>query len=133
MLQVKNFDHTIAIAAFTNDLWDKDFIKFLIKKMPKVFFNLLLREEKYINAKEVMALKYQGYDKTAKKEKEEKYHSRRRSLRRDHQLRKKSLNLRTYPSVHAIEAFKKRVSHHHGKEEPSNSSSTNEKWHNQKR
>ena len=73
-LQVKEFDHTIAIAAFTSGLRDKDFTKSFTKKSPKVFVNLLLIDEKYINAEKAMAIKYQGHDKTAKKDKKERYH-----------------------------------------------------------
>ena len=72
-LQVKDFDHTVAIAAFTNDFKDKDFTKSLTKKPPKVFADLLLRA-KYINAKESMVIKYQGHDKPTTEEKEERYH-----------------------------------------------------------
>ena len=79
-LQVKDFDYTVTIAAFTNGLKDKDFAKSLTKKPPKVFADLLLRAKKYINAKEAMAIKYQGYDKVAK---EEKYHQIGRSPRCD--------------------------------------------------
>ena len=73
-LQVKNFDHTIAIAAFTNGVRDKDFIRSLTKKPPKVFADLLLRAKKYINTEEAMAIKYQSHDKPAKEEKKERYH-----------------------------------------------------------
>ena len=40
MLQVKDFDHTVTIATFTNGLKDKDFTT-LTKKLPKVFTDLL--------------------------------------------------------------------------------------------
>ena len=70
-LQVKDFYHTVIIAAFTNGLRDRDFKNSLTKKPPKVFVDLLLRVEKYINAEEGMAIKYQSHDKVIK---EEKYH-----------------------------------------------------------
>ena len=44
-LQVKDFDHTVTIAAFTNGLKDKDFTKSLTKKPSKVFTDLLVRME----------------------------------------------------------------------------------------
>ena len=58
MLQIKDFDHIITIAAFINGLKDKDFTKSLTKKLPKVFANLLMRAEKYIKAEEAMTIKY---------------------------------------------------------------------------
>ena len=74
MMQVKEFDHIIAITAFTSGLKDKDFTKSFTKKSPKVFVNLLLIDEKYINAEKAMAIKYQGHDKATQKDKEERYH-----------------------------------------------------------
>ena len=76
---------------------DKDFTRSLTKKWPKVFVDLLLRAKKYINTKEAMAIKYQGHDKSAREEKEERYHQRGRSPRhdRDHQQRRR--NPRAFP------------------------------------
>ena len=71
------------MTAFTNGLRDKDFTKSLTKKPLKVFIDLLLRVEKYINTEEAMTIKYQSHDKVAEKDKEEKYHQRGRSPRRD--------------------------------------------------
>ena len=48
-LQVKDSDHTIAIAVFTNGVKNKDFTRSLTKKPPKAFLDPLLRVEKYIN------------------------------------------------------------------------------------
>ena len=76
-LQVKDFDHIVAIATLTNSLRDKEFIKSFTKKSPKAFADLLLRAKKYINAKEATTIKYQSHDKIAKRDKEEKYHQRR--------------------------------------------------------
>ena len=76
MLQVKDFDHTVSIVVFTNALRDKDYTKSLTMKSPKVFIDLLLRVEKYINVEEAMAIKYQSHDKVAKRDKEETYHQR---------------------------------------------------------
>ena len=92
MLQVKDFDHTVAIAAFTNGLRDKDFTKSLTKKPPKVFVVLLLRVKKYINVEDAMAIQYQSHDKAVEKDKKEKYHHKGMSPRSncDHQQRKRS-------------------------------------------
>ena len=73
MLQVKDLDHTVVIAAFTNGLKDEDFTKSLTKKPPKVFANLLLKGKKDINEKKAMAIKYQGHDTITKEDKEERY------------------------------------------------------------
>ena len=99
-LQVKDFNHIVAIAAFTNDLRDKDFTKSLIKKPPKVFADLLLRAKKYINTKKAMAIKYQSHEKVVK--------------------------YKNLPPIHTIKTVKKRGPHYHGKGELSNSSSANE-------
>ena len=80
---MKDFDHIVAIVAFTKGLRDKDFTKPLTKKLPKVFANLLLWDKKYINMEKAMVIKYQGLDNAAKEDKEERYHPRGRNLRRD--------------------------------------------------
>ena len=58
-VQVNDFDHTVTIATFTNGLRNKDFTK----KSPKVFFDLLMMAEKYINLEKAMAIKYHDDDK----------------------------------------------------------------------
>ena len=122
-LQVKHFDHTVAIAAFTNSFRDKDFTKSLTKKPPKVFVNLLLRAKKYINAKEAMVIKYQGHDKLAKEENKERYHQRKRISCRDH----------NYQQRNNFEVIKEGDSPYYGKGELGSSSPTNEKGRTPKR
>ena len=60
-LQVKDLDHTVAIAAFTNGLRDKDFTTSLTKKPLKI-----LIAEKCINVKAAMWINYQGRNKATK-------------------------------------------------------------------
>ena len=129
-LQVKDFDHIVAIAAFTSCLRDKDFTKSLTKKSPKVFADLILRVEKYINAEKAMAIKYQGHDKVPKEDKKEKYHQRGRSLPRDHNHQQRKRNPRAIP-IHTTKMVKKGGLHYHGKRELSNSSPVNEERHTQ--
>ena len=73
--------------------------------------------------------KYQSHDKIVMKDKEEKYHSRGKSLRHDQSTRKEKSKLNDLPLIHTIKAVEKIGLHHYGKGEPSNSSSMNEKRH----
>ena len=87
----------------------KDFTKSLTKKPPKVFANLLLRVEKYINVEEAMEIKYQGHNKAAKEDKKVRYYQRGRNPRRDHNCQQRRRSPRTYPQFTLLKCSRKKV------------------------
>ena len=76
-----------------------------------------------------MAIKYQGHDKAAKEDKEEKYCQGGRSPCRDHDHQQRKKKSKSLPPIHTTVTIKKRGPHYHGEGKPSNSFANEEKVH----
>ncbi|KAL0438779.1 UNVERIFIED_CONTAM: hypothetical protein Slati_2360900 [Sesamum latifolium] len=70
-LEVSTATSNALICAFTQGLQDGDFFKFLTKKPPRNFYNLLALAEQYINLEEAREYKNAVFGEKYKEQKDE--------------------------------------------------------------